>query len=122
METVEIIGLAASVLVLISFLMREVRIIRIISIFGCIFWIVYGVWLGAWSVWILNSILIIVHIVFLAVSFSRKRKQGSTAAAKPDHSTHPAHSTNQRLQRFSSDAFSKKGLRSLPWFVTSDME
>ena len=112
METVEIIGLAASVLVLISFLMKEIRVIRIISIFGCIFWIVYGVWLGALSVWILNAILILVHIYFLI----RMRKGKKTPAPIQ------AKETSERLQKFSKTTFNKKGLRSLPWFITSDLD
>jgi len=117
METVEIIGLAASVLVLISFLMREIRVIRMISICGCIFWIVYGVWLGALSIWLLNGILILVHIYFLI----RMRKGKKQVSAKAN-AVQSAQTIDQRLQKFSRDTFNKKGLRNLPWFVTSDME
>jgi uncharacterized membrane protein len=117
METVEIIGLAASVLVLISFLMREIRIIRIISIFGCVFWVVYGVWLGALSVWLLNGILILVHIFFLIRM--RKRKGSTPAEGK---ATKVARASNGRLQKLDRDSFNKKGFKSLQWFISRDFD
>lgn len=103
----EIIGTAASVLVLISFLMKEIKVIRIISIVGCIFFVFYGLLIGALTIWILNGILILVHIFFLIrlrKSKSKQRKQ------------------EQRLGKFTRTSFNKKGLRDLPWFIGSDSD
>jgi uncharacterized protein with PQ loop repeat len=58
---VEIIGTIASVIVLLSFLVTDEYRIRIINIFGAALFVVYGVMSGAFSVWLLNGILIMVH-------------------------------------------------------------
>ena len=125
METVEIIGIAASVLVLVSFLFKNIRTIRIISIGGCIVFVVYGLLIGALSIWLLNGILIIVHIYFLIKMHNDKKKRAqkqaisSTQPAKP---IQPVRHEGQRLGTFSHDSFNKKSLRNKPWFATSDME
>ena len=58
----EILGTAASVLVLISFLMKGEKKIRIINIVGALLFVIYGVLIKAFSVWLLNGILILIHI------------------------------------------------------------
>lgn len=58
---VEIIGTIASVIVLFSFIVTEEKRIRIINIFGAALFVVYGLLCGAFSVWLLNGILILVH-------------------------------------------------------------
>jgi len=106
-DNTEIIGIIAGVFVLISFLMKKIRVIRMISIIGCIFFVIYGVLISAWSVWVLNAILILIHIFYLAMSGRRK-------PCPP--------SEERRLQKFHREAFDKKGLRDLPWFVTGDLD
>lgn len=59
---VEWIGLLASCFVLASFLATGERKIRTINIFGASLFVVYGLMLGAISVWVLNGILLITHI------------------------------------------------------------
>ena len=126
METVEIIGIAASVLVLISFLFKNIRTIRIISIVGCIVFVVYGLLIGALSIWLLNGILILVHIYFLIrMRKGKKPTQQQTAATQPAQATQPikpVRHEGQRLGTFSHDSFDKKGLRSRPSFVASDID
>lgn len=62
---VEIVGLAATLFVLLSFLFREPGTIRLVNIIGAALFVVYGLLLGALSVWILNGALIAIHIYFL---------------------------------------------------------
>ena len=64
----EFIGLIASLFVLVSFIPKQVKLIRIINIVGCLFWIVYGLLTGALSVWIMNALVLIVHTVHLVKS------------------------------------------------------
>lgn len=59
---VEWIGLLASCFVLASFLASGERKIRTINIFGASLFVVYGLMLGAISVWVLNGILLLTHI------------------------------------------------------------
>ena len=128
MEATEIVGIAASVLVLVSFLFKNIRTIRLISIVGCIIFVVYGVLINAPSIWLLNGILIFVHIFFLIKM--RKNKGTASTTSTAEQSTEieitlptmqPTQQTH-RLRNHKPEAFNKKGLRSLPWFVTSDME
>jgi hypothetical protein len=63
--TYELIGTLASVMVLMSFLFTGEKRIRIVNILGAILFVVYGVLIGAFSVWFLNGALLIVHTVKL---------------------------------------------------------
>lgn len=63
---VEIFGVTAGALVLISFLMKGERNIRLINIVGSVIFIVYGVMIGSLSVTLLNVGLTLVHIVKLS--------------------------------------------------------
>lgn len=61
----EILGTLASVLVLISFLMRGEKKIRIINIVGALLFVIYGILINAFSVWFLNGALILIHLYYL---------------------------------------------------------
>ena len=63
----EILGTIASILVLISFLMKGEKKIRIINILGALMFVVYGILINAFSVWFLNGVLICIHIYYLLV-------------------------------------------------------
>jgi len=58
----EIIGILATILVLISFTQSDVKKIRYINIVGCILFVTYGLLIGAFSVWLLNGACLILHI------------------------------------------------------------
>ena len=58
----ELIGVFASVMVLISFVMNGEKKIRIINIFGATLFVVYGLLINAFSVWFLNGMLLFVHL------------------------------------------------------------
>ena len=59
---IEFLGTFASILVLISFLMKGERNIRLINILGAIGFVIYGLIIGAFSVWFLNGMLCLIHI------------------------------------------------------------
>ena len=61
----EILGIIASVFVLISFLFKKERSIRLVNIFGAIMFVIYGVLINALSIWLLNGILIFIHLYYL---------------------------------------------------------
>jgi len=58
----EAIGVLASVIVLLSFVMNGESKIRIINILGALLFVIYGILINAFSVWFLNGTLLIVHI------------------------------------------------------------
>lgn len=61
----EAIGIAGTLFVLLSFLMKDIRKVRIINIVGAVLFVVYGLLIDALSTWLLNGILVIIHIVYL---------------------------------------------------------
>ena len=62
MISYEVIGTIASVIVLLSFIVSGEKRIRGINIFGAALFVVYGVLIGAFSVWFLNGTLLIIHM------------------------------------------------------------
>ena len=58
----EIIGIVATLFVLLSFLFTSEKRIRQINIIGAAIFIVYGIIIAAHSVYILNGALVIIHI------------------------------------------------------------
>ena len=60
--TFEIIGVIASVIVLLSFTANGEKKIRMINIIGALLFVIYGVLINAFSVWFLNGALLLVHI------------------------------------------------------------
>jgi hypothetical protein len=70
----ELIGITGTLFVLLSFLMKDLTKVRIINIVGAILFVVYGLVIGALSTWLLNGILVIIHIIYLY----KNKKQGGT--------------------------------------------
>ncbi len=68
----EILGISATVFVLISFLMKDAVGIRKINIIGAFLFVIYGVLINSISVWLLNGVLLIVHIYHLRKSCMQK--------------------------------------------------
>ena len=58
---VELIGIIASVMIVISFFMNGERRIRAVNMVGSIIFVVYGIWIGSISVAFLNTVSIIVN-------------------------------------------------------------
>ena len=75
MSWVEIIGLLGTVFVLISFFMKDVKKIRCVNIIGAILFVIYGAIINAVATWVLNGVLIVVHIVFLIKDKRNKNNQ-----------------------------------------------
>ena len=61
----EVIGIMAGLLVVISFLFRKEKTIRIVNIFGSIVFIIYGILINSLSILLLNTILIVIHLYYL---------------------------------------------------------
>lgn len=59
---IELIGLLATLFVLISFLQKSEVGIRKFNIVGASLFIIYGILISSISVWLLNAILLGVHI------------------------------------------------------------
>ncbi len=66
-QTVEIIGYVASAVVLFSFLMRDIKKLRLVNIVGCSIFVVYGVYLNmSIPIIITNVSIILINVFYLA--------------------------------------------------------
>lgn len=61
----EWIGYAASIFIVLSFIVNNIKSIRIINMVGCLCFVVYGVYFEAWPVVIPNAILVFIQLYFL---------------------------------------------------------
>lgn len=59
---VEIIGIIATLFILLAFTQNDKKLIRIIDSIGAILFVIYGLLIGSLSVWLLNGCLIIINI------------------------------------------------------------
>ena len=71
----EWLGLLASAIVLVSFLMTNQIKTRLINMVGCVAFVIYGILLPSYSTAIMNGGVFIVHIVFLTKHFLKIRKE-----------------------------------------------
>ena len=61
----EIIGWIGSAVIMLSFIPKDVKKIRIINIIGCIVWVAYGFITKAPSVWVMNTLIFFLHLYHL---------------------------------------------------------
>lgn len=59
------LGYAASVAVLISFLMKSIRILRTVNTIGCLLFIAYGIFIASIPVVITNAAIVIINLYYL---------------------------------------------------------
>ena len=71
----EWLGLIASVIILVSFLMSSQIKTRIINMVGCIAFVIYGLLLPTYSTAFMNFAVLVVHIVFLTRHFVKLRRE-----------------------------------------------
>ena len=66
MNLAEFIGYAASFFVVLSFILKDIRSIRIVNLVGCVCFVVYGVMSGMlWPIIIPNVVICFVQIYYL---------------------------------------------------------
>ena len=81
----EWLGIIASTIVLVSFLTTNQIKTRIINSVGCVGFIIYGLMLPAYSTAFMNIAMLVVHIVFLAKHFIKRRKERQTEVEEKRH-------------------------------------
>ncbi len=67
----EIIGYLASFLVAISFLFKDLTVIRWVNLVGCIFFVVYGYFIDSMPVMLTNIFIVVVQIYYLFIAKSK---------------------------------------------------
>lgn len=65
---IEWIGYAASLFVLMSFLMRNIVTLRYVNTVGCLFFVAYGILLDSWPVIITNVAIVMVNFYYLFIN------------------------------------------------------
>lgn len=63
----EIIGYLASLFVLLSFLFKDIRTLRIVNSVGCAFFVVYGVLLSSIPVIVTNIAILLINGYYLFI-------------------------------------------------------
>lgn len=70
---IEMLGYVATIIVAISFLMKDVVKLRLVNSVGCLCFVLYGVWIGAIPVALLNGLIVAINAYYVINSFKEKR-------------------------------------------------
>lgn len=62
---IDIFGYVGSLIVFISFMMKDIKKLRLINTVACIIFVIYGIVKVAYPVAITNIIVVVINIVFL---------------------------------------------------------
>ncbi|AZA55741.1 uroporphyrinogen decarboxylase [Chryseobacterium shandongense] len=72
-ETAAYIGYSASLFIVLSFILKDVRKIRIVNMIGCICFVIYGIFNGMlWPVIIPNGLICFIQIYYLLFDKNKK--------------------------------------------------
>lgn len=83
MVSVEWIGYLAQSFILLSFLVSNLKVLRIVNIIGGIGWTSYGMYVGSSSIIIGNILMILIHIfkLYQEIKISTKNNELDTPKA-----------------------------------------
>lgn len=59
---IELLGIVASLFIILAFLFKDVKIIRILDTIGAILYIIYGVLIHSYANILLNGVLILIQV------------------------------------------------------------
>ena len=59
---IEIWGYISMIFVLLSMLMKNMKLLRIINSISCVMFIIYGIALGAYPIILLNTLVILINV------------------------------------------------------------
>ena len=65
MDNIEIIGYVATVFILASFVISNLKTLRVVNMIGGGLWMIYGYVMGSSSIFIGNLLMVLIHIVKL---------------------------------------------------------
>lgn len=71
---IEIIGYIATFFVLISFLSKELKKLRILNSVGGTLFVIYGVLFNSWPVIITNALIVVINIYHLTNEHRKSKK------------------------------------------------
>jgi len=62
MQSIEILGYGAMIIVLISMTMKDIRSLRTVNTIACAMFVLYGIAIGSYPVAIMNSLVIFINL------------------------------------------------------------
>ncbi len=65
--TTEWVGYLASLGVLISFLMKDIKVLRLVNSVGCALFVLYGILLGSIPVILTNTAILFINLYYLFI-------------------------------------------------------
>ncbi|MGV6829281.1 MAG: uroporphyrinogen decarboxylase [Flavobacteriales bacterium] len=66
MDITETVGYIAMAIVLISFTMKDIKMLRIVNILGCCFFVIYGILLKtSWPIIVTNTAIAMINFYYL---------------------------------------------------------
>lgn len=71
----ELVGIAAGIVIFISFTFRKDLIIRSVNSVGCLLFVTYGILIGAHSVWAINGALFLFNLGNVIYALVKAHKQ-----------------------------------------------
>jgi len=74
-ELIDIVGYLASIILMCSFLMKDVMKLRIVNSVACGLFVVYGLMLGSWPVVISNGFILCVNLWYLLKTGPEQQKK-----------------------------------------------
>ena len=69
---IEVLGIAATCMILVSFTFNDTVKIRILNMIGSIMFVIYGIYMNALSVWLLNGACVILQMYKLYKHYKLK--------------------------------------------------
>lgn len=73
MAEIEILGYVATIIVAISFLMKDVLKLRCVNSIGCLCFVLYGVLIGAIPVALLNGLIVAINAYYILSGLRAKQ-------------------------------------------------
>ena len=79
---IEIVGIVASIFIVFSLIFKTTTfkgtlLLRILNSLGCVFFIVYGGLIEAWSTLIANSACLIINIIYTIIEIRNYKHKGN---------------------------------------------
>lgn len=62
---IELFGYIASLVTIISFLMKDVKILRIVNLIACVMFVIYGLLINSYPLALVNVIVAFINIFYL---------------------------------------------------------
>lgn len=117
---IEIFGTLATLIILVSFLQTTTLRIRIVNSIGSLMFVIYGLTIGAFSVWLLNGMCILINVYYILkyVRESAQSYKGAIVIGYPGIGKTTASAQDNRFIDLDSSTFSEEGYKVAGWEVS----